>query len=151
MMMGSVALYKAVPIDQLSRSIRLLRLTEDASSSTIECELTSFQLNSAPPYIAISYAWGSSRRTKAIRVRDNLVAVRENLWHFLDHKRHIEKKDYYWVDAICIDQSNTRERNHQVSLMKDIYRTVSEVKHMCVHRLISSTGRGRRGLARCES
>jgi hypothetical protein len=26
-----------------------------------------------------------------------------------------------WIDALCIDQSNTRERNHQVQLMGRIY------------------------------
>jgi hypothetical protein len=27
----------------------------------------------------------------------------------------------FWIDAFCINQSNTIERNHQVKLMKDIY------------------------------
>lgn len=27
----------------------------------------------------------------------------------------------FWIDAICIDQSNVHEHNHQVDLLKDIY------------------------------
>jgi hypothetical protein len=32
--------------------------------------------------------------------------------------------ELFWIDAICIDQENVQERNHQVSLMKDIYSKV---------------------------
>ena len=32
-----------------------------------------------------------------------------------------------WIDAICINQSNPRERNHQVQLMKQIYNTADRV------------------------
>ncbi|KAL2277951.1 hypothetical protein FJTKL_15079 [Diaporthe vaccinii] len=33
----------------------------------------------------------------------------------------------FWIDAICIDQDNVRERNHQVGLMKQIYSMASNV------------------------
>ncbi|KAM5354412.1 hypothetical protein ACJ41O_001061 [Fusarium nematophilum] len=33
----------------------------------------------------------------------------------------------YWVDAVGIDQRNTEERNHQVTLMADIYRSARQV------------------------
>lgn len=39
----------------------------------------------------------------------------------LSHHRHL------WVDAICIDQSNVSERNHQVQLMKQIYSSAERV------------------------
>ena len=32
-----------------------------------------------------------------------------------------------WVDAICINQSDTRERNHQVGLMRSVYRGAQDV------------------------
>jgi len=32
-----------------------------------------------------------------------------------------------WVDQICIDQSSTQERNHQVRLMSKVYTQASEV------------------------
>jgi hypothetical protein len=30
----------------------------------------------------------------------------------------------FWIDAICIKQGNTSERNHQVALMKEVYSSV---------------------------
>lgn len=34
---------------------------------------------------------------------------------------------YFWVDALCIDQANTAERNHQVQMMSDIYQNAALV------------------------
>jgi hypothetical protein len=34
---------------------------------------------------------------------------------------------YFWIDAICINQSAISERNHQVRLMSDIYKTAQAV------------------------
>lgn len=35
--------------------------------------------------------------------------------------------EYFWIDAICIDQANYRERHHQVQQMGSIYRLAQEV------------------------
>jgi hypothetical protein len=32
-----------------------------------------------------------------------------------------------WIDGICIDQSSTEEKNHQVALMRDIYSSAYSV------------------------
>lgn len=37
------------------------------------------------------------------------------------------ENNLYWVDQICVDQHNIFERNHQVSLMKDIYTQAAKV------------------------
>lgn len=34
---------------------------------------------------------------------------------------------YFWIDAVCINQNNLSERNHQVSMMREIYSTASFV------------------------
>lgn len=34
---------------------------------------------------------------------------------------------YFWIDAICIQQANIRERNHQVAMMGDVYTRAAEV------------------------
>jgi len=44
----------------------------------------------------------------------NLVAALDDL---RDQKRPLR----LWIDAICIDQTNTQERNVQVGLMREIY------------------------------
>ncbi|KAI3400801.1 hypothetical protein diail_2010 [Diaporthe ilicicola] len=39
----------------------------------------------------------------------------------------MKKPRLFWIDAICIDQNNVNERNHQVGLMKQIYSMASNV------------------------
>jgi hypothetical protein len=75
---------------------------------------------------------------ESIGINGVQVMVRKNLYEFL--ARHLyEARDqaaiegkslllpefyFCWIDALCIDQSNVAERNHQVQLMKDIYSKV---------------------------
>jgi Heterokaryon incompatibility protein (HET) len=44
-----------------------------------------------------------------------------NLARALMCLRDINSTRYYWIDAICIDQSNVSERNAQIQIMGDIY------------------------------
>lgn len=53
--------------------------------------------------------------------------VTENLEAALLALRSSSKDRILWVDAICIDQFNTMERNEQVQHMADIYRTATKV------------------------
>jgi hypothetical protein len=50
-----------------------------------------------------------------------------NLMLALLHLRYPLHPRTLWIDAICINQSNTDEKNHQVSLMKKIYRRAHSV------------------------
>jgi hypothetical protein len=50
--------------------------------------------------------------------------VHQNLYDFLSCmaiKITTDKTDSYWIDALCIDQVNILERNHQVGQMEMIY------------------------------
>ena len=76
-------------------------------------------------YEAVSYVWGPSQPAYTITVDGRGCEVRENLWLFLKRYRHPEHVVILWIDALCIDQSNTLERNHQVQLMGSIYQTAS--------------------------
>jgi hypothetical protein len=63
-------------------------------------------------------------------VNDKELRVRENLWNFLHQVRssvEIEPDDYYWIDAISINQDDVQERGRQVNLMQDIYTNASSV------------------------
>jgi hypothetical protein len=58
---------------------------------------------------------------KTILLDGNPFSVRENLFNFLAQYRTNGDKSYVWIDAICIDQSSIRKRNHQVALMGKVY------------------------------
>ncbi|KKP05658.1 hypothetical protein THAR02_02212 [Trichoderma harzianum] len=45
----------------------------------------------------------------------------KNLLLALNRIIKLDEGTYYWIDSLCIDQENTRERSEQVAMMKEIY------------------------------
>ncbi|KAF2963712.1 hypothetical protein GQX73_g9865 [Xylaria multiplex] len=72
-------------------------------------------------YEALSYVWGPLEFRQKILVEENSFGITENLQCALQHLRHGIEDRIVWVDAICINQGDIAERNHQVTLMKEIY------------------------------
>jgi len=74
-------------------------------------------------YEALSYTWGSQTLCQKVQIRGRgLVRITASLYSALQHLRHPSCVRRLWADAICIDQSNPRERGHQVAMMSEIYR-----------------------------
>lgn len=75
-------------------------------------------------YAALSYTWGNETAPRAVEIDGRVIPTRRNLWKFFDRVRVdtlLGNQEYYWIDALCIDQSTVGERIHQVSLMGKIY------------------------------
>ena len=49
------------------------------------------------------------------------IHIIPNLEMCLQGIRDKDKSRYLWVDAVCINQNDNREKNHQVNLVSDIY------------------------------
>jgi len=62
------------------------------------------------------------------KLDDTQWPVTVNLEAALRYLRHKFMVRILWIDAICIDQLNVEERNHQVPLMKTIYRNATAVR-----------------------
>ncbi|TGJ85655.1 hypothetical protein E0Z10_g3126 [Xylaria hypoxylon] len=119
------------PIEAGSQSIRLLQLLP-GTQDDICCQLETHTLaECAGTYEALSYVWaprGSpAHPTTRIRVDDTPFLIHANLRAALFNLREAKKTRTLWVDALCIDQSNTEERSEQVSSMGDIYRSASGI------------------------
>lgn len=89
-------------------------------------------LATCPSYTAVSYAWGDTpeKDENWPLTIDGVqgLHIRKNLWSFLTTQSLvIATPRLFWIDAICIDQANLHERNHQVGVMKSIYSTASDV------------------------
>jgi hypothetical protein len=109
----------------------------------IECELFPSALASsgnAPSkskaqrfeYEALSYWWGQKDEVARQEInifRQGTFYVRENLEAALRQLRSVKKDVVIWVDAICINQEDKKEKMAQVSRMHDIY---TEAKSVCV-------------------
>jgi hypothetical protein len=71
--------------------------------------------------------WGAEDSPLQIELNGAIVEIRNNLWQALHQLRHTVKTQTLWVDALCIDQDDTSERNHQVSQMGRIYQNIQYV------------------------
>lgn len=122
-------------------SIRLFELLPPAENGGIRgrlCQVDLLQtrgLASKYEYAAVSYTWGphDPRTEREIEIDGGPFTVRQNLRDLLQIFSTSELRKarggrlLLWIDAICIDQSNLAERNHQVHLMNKIFASAQEV------------------------
>src|SRR6266536_3059763 len=102
--------------------IRVLILEPGSNNAQICCRIVPENLNHNPEYKALSYEWGSPENSRTITLSGQYVSVRQNLWSALWHLRKNGRIGRLWVDALCINQDDERERGHHVSMMGSIYR-----------------------------
>jgi hypothetical protein len=118
--------YQHQPLDTKRRQVRLLTFT--GAYDTVHLEVRIFDLATAPPYRALTYTWGKPDPKFDVYLDGKAFEVRENLFAFLRKaKEKTSPIHHIWIDQICIDQSNIKERNHQVGLMSDIYSSAAIV------------------------
>ena len=117
------------PLSLDGEEIRLLRLHCGGSTDIIECDFWKVDLADDPSYYALSYVWGSKSSRYAIHVNGWKFQITKNLYSALKRLRahNNGKPILLWVDAVCIDQVWTPERNHQVGIMGRIYSKCREV------------------------
>jgi hypothetical protein len=103
--------------------IRLLFLLHnECGAADIGYSLVRTTIDRAPPYEALSYAWGEE--VCQVRLLDGtLTSMTTNLYHALRYLQRRHASRLLWIDAICIDQSNITEHSHQAQLMRQIYST----------------------------
>ncbi|KAH7161932.1 heterokaryon incompatibility protein-domain-containing protein [Dactylonectria estremocensis] len=106
---------------------RLLRLLPAKNfHDRIRCRLTCSS-PFADPYEALSYTWGDSDKTISIEIDGHPVAIRENLAAALRQLRTFETARTLWVDALCINQTDSEEKGWQVPRMHEIYFNADKV------------------------
>ncbi|KAF2822659.1 hypothetical protein CC86DRAFT_81114 [Ophiobolus disseminans] len=107
------------PLDETQSSLRLVTISSELSADgCIQCYLSHSTLDRAS-YVCASYRWGPPGDVR-IHINGAPFYVRKNLFDFLDLIRNMPMT-FYWIDAICIDQQNIPERNHQIKQMGQIY------------------------------
>lgn len=119
-------IYESLPNGRWTRIVTLHPATD--ANSTIVCTLQTVPLDGAM-YEAISYVWGDPNHTRQILCNGRLLDVTVSLHGALQRLRRLPENGdrNLWADAICINQSNTVERNSQVSMMASIYERAAAV------------------------
>ncbi|KAI0861412.1 HET-domain-containing protein [Xylaria cubensis] len=94
-------------------SFRLLHLLPGDNTNDIQCQLSQESLQPPPVFEALSYVWGNVADTLPITVQGQTCNVTRNLFSALHALRYSNRVRTLWIDALCINQNDIRERNHQ--------------------------------------
>ena len=119
-------------LDDKRSQIRLVYINPEScgqacdDDSVICCDLFKVSLDDEPGYAALSYVWGDPKDTTDICLGGRVMPVTKNLANALKRLREVPQ-EYFWADAICINQEDVNERGQQVQLMEDIYSSADMV------------------------
>ncbi|KAL2037799.1 hypothetical protein N7G274_009524 [Stereocaulon virgatum] len=143
--------YEYSPLNEEASEIRLMKLLPGRFRDRIRItlETATFTKTQTPQYEALSYVWGSKEnpvqlsiktemtgwrsaprtreRAKIEHVQYSTLSVTRNLGIAVRHLRRKDEARILWIDAICVDQRNIKERGHQVARMADVYSLASRV------------------------
>jgi hypothetical protein len=135
-------LWKSVPLESETISIRVFTIDSIDHGINLQCTFRTVSLGEGPIFAAISYTWRSALGPRErssedvpatqskgkvicngfeVQVLDNLHHALRQLW------ASCSRGTEFWADALCIDQSNVPERNHQVAAMAEIFKTAQKV------------------------
>lgn len=108
--------------------------------SLIACDIALNPLHdiqNSADYEALSYTWGSHSLSETLVVHSGLISsgnpqpsilrIRPNLSEALRYLRLRDETRVVWIDALCINQDDLEEREHQVARMANIYSRARKV------------------------
>jgi hypothetical protein len=103
-------------------------------SAELQCQLTPISLISpeskpiaSTPYDALSYTWGEPVFPRRMMCRGSAIHITQNLFDALIQLRKPDAERALWIDALCINQKDNKEKSGQIPLMKYIYRYAKRV------------------------
>jgi hypothetical protein len=109
--------------------VRALLLHPGHREDPIVGTLGSGPLAKVPNFSALSYTWGLRTKDKTVEIRGlGTIEVTDNLFSALRTLRHETMPSWIWVDALCIDQKNEKEKDDQVLFMRQIYAKATRVQ-----------------------
>ena len=125
--------YQHIPIVG-ARSIRVLEL-QPANDliAPIHCKLKTVSLNDFPQwhanYTALSYTWDGQNPSRQVNCDGGSLLITPNCEEAIRQLRSAKETQVLWIDSICIDQTPeaVKERNIQVALMGEIYKSAARV------------------------
>lgn len=113
--------YASLPM-KTPGDIRLIDIQPGQEKDEIEITLHSASLNDEDlSYEALSYTWGSEKDPLDVTCNGERLKVTQNLHSSLQRLRHQHGVRTFWIDAICINQKDFKERAEQVKIMGRIY------------------------------
>ena len=149
-----MAPYEYSALDEEASEIRLLTLLPGRFEDDIFITMETVVLTKehTPQYEALSYVWspeenpidisvkaGAAKHSETFSLLDHsieqrldtcilgTISVTQNLATALSYLRKEAESRVVWIDAICVNQQDTAERNHQVKRMAAVYSMANPV------------------------
>jgi hypothetical protein len=138
---GNDAFYNSLLDLASTRDFRMLLIQPGNYIDKVICTIELANLDDKPKFAALSYTWQDFTYPELeeynqddridiprfIHSGSQVLQIRINLFQALRRLRLLNEPRALCVDQICVKQNNIVERNQQVSLMKDIYSSATEV------------------------
>jgi hypothetical protein len=121
--------YTYTALDHSKAEIRLVRVYPAGNKTAeLKCDLFHSALSEiAGQYFALSYVWGIANDKVVISLKERRFEITRDLAAALRHLRRNDASVDFWIDSICINQTDNAERTHQVQCMRDIYSQAARV------------------------
>lgn len=141
-MAATIGPFRYPDLSEPTQWIRVLHLEPSTRpDAPFRGRLVETRLDTHTDYHAVSYVWGDTNapftdslelQTATTQAPDAghdyaRLPIRASCSTVLRHLRWAKKTRALWIDAICINQSNTVEKSYQVCIMQFIYRDASKV------------------------
>lgn len=107
--------------------VRLLVLKAGHEQDDIEIELEVSILSHTLQYEALSYEWGTSRKTQFVRILSGTINITHGLYLILKQLRDRSQPRRLWIDAISINQEDSLEKSLQIPQMATIFGRATHV------------------------
>lgn len=122
--------YNYQPLSSPDSTRVLVLFPAENTADDLRCYMDEVRLHGAVDekqgYTALSYVWGADKAFHMVWFGNHSLRIRPNLDSALRNLRRRDRSIRLWVDAVCIDQNDLLERNHQVQQMRDIFSAASE-------------------------
>ena len=121
---SSATRFSYKPLRPSLKEIRVLDVEPGPLEAPVHATLRHVSLSALPrpQYEAVSYCWGDGSLRAEMVLDGHGIDVPSNSEEALRGLRDLNERKTLWIDAICINQRDIRERSQQVTLMGDIYR-----------------------------
>jgi hypothetical protein len=114
--------HEYVPLGLVAEEIRLVVLLPAKNrTDPLYAHFAHESIYGKAAYHCLSYTWGTGEVSSELTLNGMTFPIRKNLEDALRGIRSEISKTTIWIDAICIDQQNVRERSREVARMRQIY------------------------------
>lgn len=110
------------PLSTSTNEIRVLEVHAGQYTDPLKCTVRTLNLQDPNiEYETISYSWGRSLKFRHLELDGKRGMAPCLAYRALKRMRQAHSNRFLWIDAVCINQRDLEERNHQVATMSKVY------------------------------